>query len=130
MNINEKIDKFLSRKVINEQYESDLASDILNLLNSLDDEFLDDDQVALKDRILSSNFTVNDEGYTEDFDTAYPEEDDTQEVDIPEDLGDADLYGYDETDFTTEDKKKVRIRSSLLGEGKKKKTKKANKKTK
>lgn len=66
MTIIDKIDSFLSKpdkkKVIKENFEeSGLLVDILNFVESLDDDYLDDNQIFLKEKILSSNFTVIEE---------------------------------------------------------------------
>jgi len=144
MNITSKIDEFLSRnkkKLIKEQSEvSDLNADVMELLNSLDDDYLDEDQIALKDRIISSNFTIIendiDELPVDDY-IMEPETDDVSDGPlspespeaIPE-IGDEDLYGYDENDITIADNKKLYKRKPLIFEGKTKKSKKPTKKSK
>ncbi|HRS26531.1 MAG TPA: hypothetical protein P5140_08335 [Methanofastidiosum sp.] len=66
----EKIDEYLKSKekkeLIKEDIDSlDLTDDIITLINSLDDSVLDDRQIALKNKILSS---INDEIIDDDLD--------------------------------------------------------------
>ncbi len=66
MSVLDKIDEFLqeksctkNKKVIKEEIaESDINQDILDLLNSLDDDMLDTEQIELKNRILDANLYI------------------------------------------------------------------------
>lgn len=76
MSVLDRIDEYITRnntkkKIIRES--ADINADILELLNSLDDSMLDDGQLELKERILSSNFE------TEENDV--PDEDDDIVID-------------------------------------------------
>jgi hypothetical protein len=151
--ITDKIDEYLNRKKKSKPCLSegtDINSDILELLNSLDNDFLDDRQIELRDKIISANMTITtddditipendidndgivddfgDDGFADDFATEEGYEDDATP---PESIGDKELYGYDESDVEiAEGKKKIKTRKPLLSEGKIKKTKKFVKKTK
>jgi hypothetical protein len=156
--ITDKIDEYLNRKkkpktCLKEQ--TDVNSAILELLNGLDDEYLDDRQIELKEIILSANPVEDDivddivvpendldndgisddfgdDGFVDDFAT----EDDYDEENKPKlpsttAIGNKDLYGYDENDLdVTEGQKKNKTRKSFMTEGKIKKVKKLTKKTK
>lgn len=77
--------------------QDDLAEDIMSLLNSLDDEMLDDDQIELKNRILDANYTIAEEEPDEnDVDSDI---DDIDDIIVPEtdiDTGEEEATGLDD----------------------------------
>jgi len=91
MTVIDKIDKYLSKKrTVNEQSEeNDILEDILSFVNSLDDEYLDDEQLNLKEKILSANFTVIDNSsdlQEPEIDDVPVDVDDIVDDDIPIDI--------------------------------------------
>ena len=154
MEITNKIDEYLNRKkkpVLKEQTEVNVNADLLELLNSLDDDFLDDRQLELRDRILSNAVEseddivvpendIDNDGIIDDladdgFDDEFATDDGYNEEDVataPEMAGNKELFGYNEDDFQVAEgnKKKVKARKSFITEVKTTKNKKATKKTK
>ena len=145
MKIENKIEEYLNRKskLIKEQNEFeggdepyDISDDVFDLLNGLDDEYLSEDQLALKSKILNSLAPEIPEDFDEEEFDMEPESpeimsdeeenqmdepedfpfDNSRDVDVPENMGDDDLYGYDEDDITLADSMKVpfKVKKRLL----------------
>lgn len=97
MSVLDKIDEFLqkpvdskSKKVIKEDIaESNINQDIIDFLNSLDDDMLDVDQVELKNRILDANIFI-DETDEDDLDDIEVSIDDIESVSDEDELVDMD----------------------------------------
>lgn len=123
----DRIDKYITesgkvqKKLIKEDIiDNDLTADIIDLLNSLDDSVLDDTQLILKDRILSSVDGLDDlEINLDDVDDV--EDVDGDELDqvidepVPETIDDLD-FDLDDLDYVgeeTDKKKKRNIKSKL-----------------
>ncbi len=144
--IEKRIDEYLNKnkkKIIKEDIdigveEYDMSDDVFELLNNLDDNILSEDQKSLKEKILSKLAPETDEDFdNEDFEDVVNDLDNNLEndvndfpldtnmdVDIPENLGDKEWYGYDSDDFDIADGIKHKKRNVIVEGTKKKKDKK------
>lgn len=125
----EKIDKYITesgkvqKKLIKEDIiDSDFTADVIDLLNSLDDSVLDDTQLILKDRILSSVDGLDDlEINLDDVDDV--EDVDGDELDqvidepVPETIDDLD-FDLDDLDYvgeeTNREKKEIKDKKETI----------------
>jgi hypothetical protein len=104
MSVIDKIDAYIEstskKKVIKEEIgENDFNSDVINFLNSIDDSMLDDEQIELKNKILSANVETVTDDYPEDDDDDIVI-DDVDDIDITGNVN-PDEIGTDDIDLDT-----------------------------